>query len=530
MKTLTIAQRMALLVIFMSILIVAAAFVPDFRYALVLLAVGIVFSVFITRSVCGPLKVLNEEMNALANGNYTNTTAFADEKNEFGLIARSIDMFRARMLRAHELEEEQELNAERAETNRKLGMVDVLHDMVAAGMDSTDALIKLVRMRVEIAEASAQAQTMASSIEELAASIEQISSNSNHAADEAKSAESSAREGVAAAGEADQSMERIVDIVRHSAEDVDALAAESEKIGAIVTQIEEIAEQTNLLALNATIEAARAGDAGKGFAVVATEVKSLANETGKATVDIRERIEALRTRMDAIVDSMKTSATAVTDGREVVMRMGEQLRNIAASVNTVSREMGEVASILTEQSAASSEVARSVDIIARATERNDQEIHKVVDLMDDLADTLGERIGSFSDLGLDQAIVEIAKNDHILFKKRVLDCLSGRGSFTASSLADHQNCRFGKWYQSVKNPAILNNPAFKEIAAVHKQVHDSARAVLKAHEAGNVEQALKETEILDKASSGVVRQLDILVTALNEITKGASATDRRKAA
>jgi methyl-accepting chemotaxis protein len=61
-----------------------------------------------------------------------------------------------------------------------------------------------------------------------------------------------------------------------------------------VKLITSIAEQTNLLALNATIEAARAGDAGKGFAVVADEVKQLAQETARATTQLRDLIGQYR--------------------------------------------------------------------------------------------------------------------------------------------------------------------------------------------------------------------------------------------
>ena len=83
------------------------------------------------------------------------------------------------------------------------------------------------------------------------------------------------------------------------------LSQAAQKIGDIVGLISTIAGQTNLLALNATIEAARAGDAGKGFAVVASEVKSLADQTAKATAEISAQIEEIQA---STADSAQSSA------------------------------------------------------------------------------------------------------------------------------------------------------------------------------------------------------------------------------
>ena len=77
---------------------------------------------------------------------------------------------------------------------------------------------------------------------------------------------------------------------RTSASPMQGLAENAGRISVVIDLIQSIASQTNLLALNATIEAARAGEAGRGFAVVASEVKSLANQTAKATDEIRSQI------------------------------------------------------------------------------------------------------------------------------------------------------------------------------------------------------------------------------------------------
>src|SRR5262249_58733674 len=133
-------------------------------------------------------------------------------------------------------------------------------------------------------EATANVQTVAASSEELAASISDISRQVTHAA------------GIAG---------RAVDETKQTDGTVQGLDDSAERIGEVVKLINDIAGQTNLLALNATIEAARAGEAGKGFAVVASEVKSLANQTAKATEEISAQIAAVQKVAHDAKDAIK---------------------------------------------------------------------------------------------------------------------------------------------------------------------------------------------------------------------------------
>jgi len=110
------------------------------------------------------------------------------------------------------------------------------------------------------------------------------------------------------------------------------------QIGEVVNLINDIASQTNLLALNATIEAARAGEAGKGFAVVAGEVKSLANQTSRATEDIGRQIEAVQSATRESLDAL----------REIIGTIGE-----------LSQIGGAIAANVEQQGAATAEIARS---------------------------------------------------------------------------------------------------------------------------------------------------------------------------
>ncbi len=128
------------------------------------------------------------------------------------------------------------------------------------------------------------------------------------------------------------------------------------RIGDVVRLITDIAEQTNLLALNATIEAARAGEAGRGFAVVANEVKALAGQTARATEDIRAQIAGMQYATTRSIETIGAIARTIGD-------IGEISSTIAAAV--------------TEQGAATAEIARSVDTAARRSGDTATEVARV---------------------------------------------------------------------------------------------------------------------------------------------------------
>jgi methyl-accepting chemotaxis protein len=126
-------------------------------------------------------------------------------------------------------------------------------------------------------------------------------------------------------------------------EAVDVLTDNAKKIDSVVKLISEIAAQTNLLALNATIEAARAGEAGRGFSVVAQEVKSLANQTAKATEEIAAQVGAMQSATTRAVGEIAAIVQSVEKMGHVVGTIVDAITAQTQSAQTVTAEVGAVA-------------------------------------------------------------------------------------------------------------------------------------------------------------------------------------------
>ncbi|NYJ02779.1 methyl-accepting chemotaxis protein [Nocardioides thalensis] len=207
---------------------------------------------------------------------------------------------------------------------------------LGTGADHTSDLAGNVSSASE--EVSASVATVASAAEEMSVSIREIAKNATEASRVASEA---------------------VVVADRARSTVHDLGDASSEIGAVIKTITSIAQQTNLLALNATIEAARAGDAGKGFAVVANEVKDLAQETAKATEEIRERI-------DAIQQGTTGAVGAIGEISEVIVQINEIQTSIAGAVEQQTATTNEIARSVTETATVSHTIAADIAQVAHA--------------------------------------------------------------------------------------------------------------------------------------------------------------------
>ncbi|WP_245806042.1 methyl-accepting chemotaxis protein [Erythrobacter donghaensis] len=315
------------------------------------------------RNVGAVLTAMARQMTRIAAGERDVAISGKTRADEIGEMARATEVFHRAGVRLEKLSREraERARAELDEQSRQQGLreeAQLERDRVLAGIaDQFETTVGEVV--TGLVAASSQLQSTSSLMATTAADA------SNRTGEAASAMQEATYGASAAAAASDEFAMSIGEISRQAASSaqlareaslsarkadstIGALALSADEVGQIVELISTIAKRTNLLALNASIEAARGGEAGRGFAVVASEVKELANQTARATEQVAAQIRAMQ-------DTTGASVSA--------------LRDIASQIESLETTAIAIASAVDQQSVAGHDLARSIDLAARGTEK-----------------------------------------------------------------------------------------------------------------------------------------------------------------
>jgi methyl-accepting chemotaxis protein len=348
-----------------------------------LLLIGIIVIIatiwIILMQVIRPLRGVTEAMGLVAKGQLATDIPYTRSRNEIGDQARTLVSFRDSLRDSENLRVEHENAKAASEAQQKQMMRDLadrfegsvggIVDMVSAAATQLQATATQMSSSVQqvsvqstsvasaAEEAGASVTSVAGSAEELGASVHEIGRQVGHSADLAR----------AAVKEADTTGSIVAELSQGAA-----------RIGDIVEMISNIASQTNLLALNATIEAARAGEAGRGFAVVASEVKSLAEQTSKATSDISAQINAIQ-------DTTKRAVGAIAGITDSIQSIDKATSSIASAVEQQGAATSEIVGSVSQASSGTAEVSSAITMVAQAASEAGNGAAKVLSASSGLA-------------------------------------------------------------------------------------------------------------------------------------------------
>ena len=325
----------------------------------------------ISQGIAAPLDALAKRLETFAQGNLSDPFPTLNSKDEIADMIHSANEMAEKL--SFVIADTGEVMSQMANGNYNITSKNP--DMYQG--DFEQLFLSIRNMKTQMVQTlrsieEASRQVSAGAVEELQATITNITSNIEQAAEQAQESYEQARK---YANEADNSraeMKAMVDAMAR-------ISDTSNKIGNIISEIEDIASQTNLLSLNASIEAARAGEAGRGFAVVADQIRQLAEQSTKSAVDTRDLIEGSMQEIkegNQAADSAAASIEIVVDGIGKIAESSRSISEIskdqANAMDQAEQGVNQISEVVQSNSATAEESsATSQELSAQAISLNE---------------------------------------------------------------------------------------------------------------------------------------------------------------
>ncbi len=358
---------------------------------IIALITGMGLAIFIARGISVPAGLVAQTALRVAEGDLTVKELKVKSKDEIGDMSEAFNKMVVNLRdMIHQINStsqsvaatSEELSSNAEEATKATQQVSQTIEQVAKGSTNqaqgvTDIVQVMDQMAQSIQQVAAGAGEQSKNVVTTTSMVEDMSRKIDTMADGMEKVKRASEENGVVAEAGGKSVEKTVngmlkvkEAVFETAQRMQELGDQSQKIGEIIEVIDDIAEQTNLLALNAAIEAARAGEHGKGFAVVADEVRKLAERSGKATKEIAELITEIQRGTKVAVESMDVGTKEVEAGVTLAQEAGQSLKEIVNGVKGTGENVHKIMGLINDILTSSQEVSKAANNVAAITEEN----------------------------------------------------------------------------------------------------------------------------------------------------------------
>ncbi|PKH28374.1 methyl-accepting chemotaxis protein [Shewanella sp. ALD9] len=301
-----------------------------------------VCSYYVNTFIGGSLFDIYGALRRLAEGDLASRIGYTPARNEFNLIARTVDRVTER---EHLLVKT---------TQEAVALIQQISAQLRVRSDENTQLASVQQDRID---------SLASATEEMAVSIREVASHAQESSTQISRATEKTTQGQAQIKKTLVEINQLAGEVRGTSVAVAELDSSATEIGEVIATINAISDQTNLLALNAAIEAARAGEQGRGFSVVADEVRTLAGRTQAATVEIQKIIETLQTNSRGVMNVMAKTVKEAESSEQLMTSASQNINEIAEQNQHISDRSLEISAAAEEQGAVADNIANDVDSV-----------------------------------------------------------------------------------------------------------------------------------------------------------------------